>query len=210
MGKKRDISGLKETFRGSLLEVSSQQVLSSASDFLHGITIISWPGVPSSSLIRWQSVLLDDDNPNTERTFAGNLSVKPVVPREISRGRSAGLVAHDVQNNLGLDEGVWETSACCRNGPIGRDAMTLNVMISDYGPVEHFDWVLGMKLLNWTFYWPLLEFEPLTEWKTHSGEQREASSADQTFIGVKRVMYSLSEALWHWFWTCTMVYPRLI
>lgn len=48
----------------------------------------------------------DDDNRNTERTFAGDLSVKPLVLREISRGRSAGLLAHDVQSNLALDEGV--------------------------------------------------------------------------------------------------------
>lgn len=75
MEKKGDISRLKETFRGGLSDVSSQQDLSSASAFLLGVTIISWPRVPSSSLIRRQSVLLDDDddddNWNTERHLLG-------------------------------------------------------------------------------------------------------------------------------------------
>lgn len=75
MEKKWDISRLKETFRGGLSDVSSQQGLSSASAFLLGVTIISWPRVPSSPLIRRQSVLLDDDddddNWNMERHLLG-------------------------------------------------------------------------------------------------------------------------------------------
>ncbi len=92
-------------------------------------------------LITRQSVLLnDDDNWNTERTFAGNLRMKPLVLWQIqqdSMSRAIWPLMSESEKPPPVVEMDW----------LGADAMTfLNVMISDYRSAEHFDRVLGIKL----------------------------------------------------------------
>lgn len=128
---------LKETFRAGL-QTSPRSRLSSVS--LESQSFCG-PGC-RLILITWQSVLLnDDDNWNTERTFAGNISAwRHWSPDRSSRTRCPEQF------------GPWWVSQ--RKPPpvvemdwSGADAMTfLNMMMSGYRSAEHVERVLGIKL----------------------------------------------------------------
>lgn len=102
----------------------------------------------------------------------------------------------------------------------------LSVMISNYGLLEHFDWVLGIKLCWIGHFQSLTRICTFDRKKnsfssqliTNSGERRELSSADQTITIVTRVMWEYHGTLiyteWSWlYWYCyifKMVLPRVI
>ncbi len=192
---------LKESFRAGL-QTSPRSRLSSVS--LESQSFCG-PGC-HLILITRQSVLLnDDDNWNTERTFAGNLSVKTLVG-----GRSSGTRCPE-------QFGPWWVSP--RKPPpvvemdwSGADAVTsLNVMMSGYRSAEHFERVLGIKLC-WIGHLQTRARICAFDWKQNSFRRAAwvvFSRSDIYWCGKRRWPTTVLNnyyihTLWPWF------YPRLL
>ncbi len=191
---------LKESFRAGL-QTSPRSRLSSVS--LESQSFCG-PGC-HLILITRQSVLLnDDDNWNTERTFAGNLSVKTLVPWQIQRDS--------------MSRAIWplmseseKTSSRCGNGLIrGRRMTFLNVM-SGYRSAEHFEPVLGIKLC-WIGHLQTRARICAFDWKQNSFRRAAwvvFSRSDIYWCGKRRWPTTVLNnyyihTLWPWF------YPRLL